>query len=286
MDGTPLDWASKMLPMSSYLNYSTFAHIHMHVRSQIKHQDAAGEGTGVRQARISKPMLTGIIASLTRAVERLSAKDVQTEWGEYYADTNYSDEATNDKSAILEKFAQAYLTRGAIVHDLGANTGRFSRIAAKYADTVIAHDIDDMAVEHHYRHTRANGPENVLPLMLDLTNPSPAIGWGLSERSSFPQRADGGVGIALALIHHLAISNNVPLPRLAEFFANIFPTLIIEFVPKEDSQVQRLLATRKDIFDQYTSAGFEHAFSQRFDIRERCPVRESNRMMYVMTRQS
>ena len=88
------------------------------------------------------------------------------------------------------------------------------------------------------------------------------------------------------MIHHLAISNNVPLPRLAEFFAAIFPTLIIEFVPKEDSQVQRLLATRKDIFDQYTLAGFEHAFSQSFDIRERCPVRESNRMMYVMTRRS
>jgi len=286
MDGIPLDWASKMLPMSSYFKYSTFAHIHMHARSQVKHQDAAGKGAEARQTKISKVMLTGIIASLMHAVERLSANDVPTEWGDYYSDTNYSDTATNDKSEILEKFAEKYITRDSIVHDLGANTGRFSRIAAKYAETVIAHDIDDMAVELHYRHAKAQGPENVLPLMLDLTNPSPAIGWSLSERSSFPQRATGGIGIALALVHHLAISNNVPLPRLAEFFATIFPTLIIEFVPKEDSQVQRLLATRKDIFDQYTLAGFEHAFSQSFDIRERCPVRESNRMMYVMTRRS
>ena len=286
IDGIPLDLASKMLPASSYLSYSTLAHIHMHARSQIRHQDAGGKGTAVRQAKVSKTMLSGIVASLTRAVERLSAKDVQTEWGEYYSDTNYSDDATNDKSKILEEFAEKYFSRDSVVHDLGANTGRFSRIAAKFSDTVIAHDIDDMAVERHYRYVKTQESDNVLPLMLDLTNPSPAIGWSLSERSSFPERAAGGIGIALALVHHLAISNNVPLPRLAKFFAGIFPTLIIEFVPKEDSQVRRMLATRKDIFDQYTVAGFEESFSEFFEILERRPVRESDRIMYVMGRRS
>lgn len=286
IDGIPLDLASNILPASSYLSYSSFAHIHMHARSQHKYQDAGGKGAATGQVKISKTMLVGINSSLTRAVNRLTVKDVSTEWGEYYSDTNYSDEATNDKGKILEEFAEKYFAHDKVVHDLGANTGRFSRIAARYAHNVISHDIDEMAVEYHYRHTREQGPDNILPLMLDLTNPSPAIGWNLAERSSFVERAGGGNAIALALIHHLAISNNVPLPKLAEFFASTFPVLVIEFVPKEDSQVQRLLATREDIFDSYTVTDFESSFGELFEIRERRPVRESSRIMYAMTRKN
>lgn len=284
IDGIPLDWTSAMLPLSSYLNYSCLAHIHLHARSQKKHENSAVGGAEVRQTNLSRAMLTGIISSLKRAVERLHPNDADTEWGEYYSDTNYSDAATTDKQRILEKFSDKYLRSDCTVHDLGANTGRFSRVVAKHVKTVIAHDIDDLAVEQHYRHIKETGTANILPLMLDLTNPGPAFGWGLTERLSFPQRAAGDVALALALIHHLAISNNVPLPRVAGFFAEIFPAAIIEFVPKEDSQVQRLLATREDIFDSYTPEGFEQSFSQFYDIQERCQVTDSGRIMYMMTR--
>ena len=82
--------------------------------------------------------------------------------------------------------------------------------------------------------------ENLLPLAMDLTNPSTALGWAHQERMSLIGRGPCDTTLALALIHHLAISNNVPLPRIADFFARLGRALIIEFVPKSDTQVQRL----------------------------------------------
>jgi hypothetical protein len=123
-----------------------------------------------------------------------------------------------------------------------------------------------------------------LPLVLDLVNPSPAIGWALEERSSALERIAGGNVIALALIHHLAISNNVPLPHLANLFGRLAGTLIIEFVPKEDSQVRRLLATREDVFPDYTLGAFEAAFAEVFDITRREPVPGTVRTLFAMRR--
>jgi hypothetical protein len=125
---------------------------------------------------------------------------------------------------------------------------------------------------------------NLLPLLLDLTNPSPALGWANRERDSFAGRGPADLVLALAVIHHLAISNNVPLPKLAEFFADVGRWLVIEFVPKADSQVVKLLASRADIFPNYTREGFEAAFQERFVIHAAEEVRESGRILYWMER--
>ena len=122
----------------------------------------------------------------------------------------------------------------------------------------------------------------MLPLLLDLTNPSPALGWAHSERASFMERGPADLVMALALVHHLAISNNVPLPKLARFFRDCGGWLIIEFVPKRDSRVQRLLATRKDIFDHYTQPDFEKAFELFYDIQEKSEIPGSKRTLYLM----
>ncbi len=287
MDGVPLDLASGILPTSTYLSYSIFAHIHMHAKSQVRYQDAAGRGGQAKAvATLSKSLLSALVASLTRAVEKLPEKDVQTEWGDYYQDTNYSDDAMSEKEKIVAKLAEKYLSGEKLVHDLGANTGRFSHIVSRHAQTVVAHDIDEMAVERHYRGLKTSKSTNVLPLILDLSNPTASIGWDLQERSSFHERANGSSAVALAIIHHLCISNNVPLMKLAEFFSGIFNKLIIEFVPKDDSQVQRLLATREDIFDEYDQANFERIFSKYFDIQERCSVSGSSRVVFAMTKRN
>jgi len=124
------------------------------------------------------------------------------------------------------------------------------------------------------------GEANILPLWLDLTNPSPAIGWEHSERASLLERGPADVVMALALVHHLAISNNLPLSRIAAFFARISENVIIEFVPKEDSQVQRLLSSRKDIFNDYTRQGFEDAFGRYFSIKQASGVKDTTRVLY------
>ena len=171
-----------------------------------------------------------------------------------------------------------------VCHDLGANRGLYSEVAAQHCAQVISQDIDPVAVEAQYRERKTRGPDNILPLLQDLTAPSPAIGWRNRERDGFTHRAQCNAVLALALVHHLAISNNTPLNEIAGFFADLSPHLIIEFVPKADSQVKRLLATREDIFPDYTEAGFEAAFSDFFEISQKDKVSDSERTLFLMTR--
>jgi ribosomal protein L11 methylase PrmA len=176
---------------------------------------------------------------------------------------------------------QLELVKPRQVWDFGANTGFFSRVASARGIQTVAFDVDLAAVDKSYRQVRQRNEDHILPLMMDLTNPSPGIGWNFEERMSLLHRGPVDLALALALVHHLAISNNVPLPLIAEFFRGICSSLIIEFVPKGDSQVERLLATREDVFPDYTQEGFEHAFARYFEMRARYPIRDSERLLYL-----
>jgi hypothetical protein len=137
-------------------------------------------------------------------------------------------------------------------------------------------------VEQNYLQEKKNQDTLMIPLVMDFTNPSPSLGWHNQERHSLLERAPAEALLALALIHHLAISNNVPLLRLAEFLSDLGHWLIIEWVPKEDSQVQKLLASRQDIFSEYHQAGFEAAFGFYFKIHEKVALQDSPRILYLM----
>ena len=115
-----------------------------------------------------------------------------------------------------------------------------------------------------------------------MTNPSPGIGWQNRERMSLIDRGPADTILALALVHHLAISNNVPLDRIAEFLSTICNSLIIEFVPKSDTQVQRLLSTREDVFTDYHQSVFESRFSRYFKIIHSTAIKDSERTLYLM----
>jgi hypothetical protein len=285
LDGVPLDLAAGLLPARTRLRPGLLAHLHVHARSQKRHEADARRPPAGRTPALPKSRFTALLDHLRATVQRLTLPRVSTEWGRYYEDTNYSAEAMAGKEAMVRRMLDEVALPGRPVHDFGANTGRFSRIAAAAGRYVVSHDIDEVAVDRNYLDGRTAGDASVLPLLLDLTNPSPAIGWALDERMSLPDRAAGGTALALALVHHLAISNNVPLPRLAAFFARIAGALVIEFVPKEDSQVQRLLATREDIFPDYTIDAFERSFSDLFEIAGREGVSGSARTLFAMRRQ-
>jgi len=279
IDGVPLDLASRLLPWRTRLRPGLFMHLHAHAASQQKHADGQRSG---RQTKVKKQALIGILDSLRGAVSGLRWRPAGTEWGEYYSDTNYSDEAVTAKRDLVA----AFLDRcgDGPVWDLGANNGFFSRIASERGRSTIAFDVDPAAVEQNWRQCRQKGEEQLLPLLMDLCNPSPGLGWNHAERSSLYERGPADTVLALALIHHLAISNNVPLDRLADFFASLCEYLIIEFVPKSDSQVQRLLATREDIFPAYTRSSFEAAFATRFEIVTQDAITGSERQLYLLRR--
>lgn len=279
LDGMPLDLASTLLPARSYFSFSLLSHIHFHAKGQDRYADVSDEKE-VPDREIGRTQLLGIIDNLQSAVSGLSWEPEGTEWVGYYDDTNYSSEGFDAKEAFVAEAVDAHQPE--TVWDLGANTGRFSRIAAESGARTLAFDVDPAAVEKGYRACRDDGPTNILPLVLDLTNPSPGIGWEHAERKSVMDRGPADMALALALVHHLAISNNVPLPRLAGFFSQLCETLVVEFVPKSDEQVQRLLVTREDIFDDYTQEHFEAAFREHFTIEETMGVPESERTLYRM----
>src|SRR5215207_3318926 len=277
IDGVPLDLASKLLPWTTRFNFGLLTHIHLHAGAQKRY---SGADVKTRARTMSKQAMTGLIESLDSAIRKLEWKPGGTEWGNYYDITNYSDAAFEHKKQLIGEWSAR--VRPSLIWDLGANNGVFSRVAGGTGAYVVSSDIDPTAVEQNYRQIKSEKTENLLPLMLDLTNPSPAIGWSNRERDSFEARGPADMVLALALIHHLAISNNVPLLQLADFFAKIGHWLVIEFVPKSDSQVRKLLASREDIFPKYTREGLETAFKKRFNILEAVPVSESERVLYLM----
>jgi ribosomal protein L11 methylase PrmA len=237
-----------------------------------------------RERKIRPVSLAGLTESLESAVRRLKLPIKKTEWSRYYEETNYSPEGFERKKKIVEDFLDAM--KPETVWDLGANTGIFSRLASRRGIPTVAFDVDTVAVELNYRECREKSEKNLLPLVMDLTNPSPALGWENRERMSLLERGPADAVLALALLHHLAISNNLPFPRIAGFLGRVCRRLVIEFVPKTDSQVQRLLATRKDIFDHYTRADFERQFSRIFAIEKIVPVEGTERILYLMKNRS
>lgn len=290
IDGVPLDIASRLLPFKTRLNMSLQTHIHLHAKFQSSYSDIAAGETGDQKTntarggrKISRAGLQGIIESLASAIRRLHLPNAKTEWGNYYSKTNYSDSAGRAKRDLVSQFLREINEPLGVIQDLGSNTGEFSRVAAPHAKLVVSQDIDPIAVEKNYlQQKEENGPQNVLPLLQDLSAPAPAIGWANAERASFIERAKCDVVMALALIHHLAIGNNVPLKQAANLFAKLGRWLIIEFVPKSDSQVIRMLTTREDIFPNYSEKGFQAAFADKFTVERREVVEGSERILYLM----
>ncbi len=288
IDGPPLDLASKLLPFRALLRPGLFVHIAMHARSQARYaalsgtEDARAGSIGSGRGTLSMNGMRGMIDNIESTVQGLQWMPAGTEWGDYYDDTNYSSAAMQGKMNLVSEYLRK--SNANTVWDIGANTGVFSRIAADLGMQTISMDIDPAAVEKNYLECRASSRRNLLPLVLDISNPSPAIGWENRERESFFSRGPVDAVLALALVHHLAISNNVPLTMIAELFSSTTKHLIIEFVPKSDSQVRRLLATRKDIFPGYTQAGFEEAFRKHFVVEDFRPVHDSDRTLYFMRR--
>lgn len=282
IDGPPLDLVSRLLPATTWLNVGLLTHIHLHAQAYTHYADKKVKDSR-KSRRMSKEALTELIIHLDSVVKKLAWKPVGTEWADYYNQTNYSGDSFGHKKSIIAGWVRRMSPSS--VWDFGANNGEFTRLTTRQGIQAVAFDVDPAAVECNYRAAKENGDTSLLPLVLDLTNPSPALGWHNRERNSLLERGPAEMAFALALIHHLAISNNLPLRRIADFFSQVTSRwLIMEFVPRADSQVQKLLANRQDIFDNYTQDEFERVFEERFTIREKESIHESKRTLYLMER--
>ncbi|MEJ8803611.1 hypothetical protein [Pontibacter sp. H249] len=279
IDGIPLSTASKLLPTKSYMSLGMLLHLHLHAKAQQKLSQT--KTSSIPKHAASQQSVMHLVSNLKSAVKNLNWQPDKTVWASYYTENNnYSDASMQHKAQLVEEFLTGIATD--TIWDVGANTGKFSRIASNYANQVIATDFDYGAVELLYQQLKSEKATAIVPLVSDITNPSPSIGWFNKERTSFLQRIQPDVILALAVVHHLAIANNIPLVRIAELFASKCEYLIVEFIPKKDSQVRLMLQARKDIFSDYTEEGFEQAFKMYFDVLLKKQLSSSDRSLYLM----
>ncbi|HEX2195187.1 MAG TPA: SAM-dependent methyltransferase [Candidatus Limnocylindria bacterium] len=279
IDGVPLDYAARLLPGRTRLRPGLLAHLHLHAGAQRRSAAAGPTAEHKRPRRMTALGQEALLDSLRRAVEGLRWQP-SGHWVQYGIQTSYTERGAASKREVVERLLATSSAK--VVWDLGANVGTYSTVAAGEGRSVIAFDQDAASVERHWRTLSADARASVLPLVMDVANPSPALGWALEERRSLVDRGPADVILALALVHHLAIGNNVPLERVAAFFARLGRRAIVEFVPKEDPMTQHLLAARPDIFPGYTPDGFRAAFMRHFRILEEVPIEDSARSLFLL----
>ena len=276
LDGIPADITSRMLPLKSGLNLGVWLHVHL--------QNKVTQNTKAKNAKeaFSKKKLQNLIHHLETIILSFIGKRTRSQWSNYYQETILGKEYLEVKEKIFRTLLEK-APAGSVL-DLGANDGYFTRIIAGQSEQVVAIDNDQECINNLYREIKRSGSANILPLTIDIVNPSPAIGFNNKERAAFHDRIKTELVVALALIHHLAIGRNIALPVLSAYFADIAPRLIIEWIPQEDEKIRQMLGSRENVFQEYTEENFERYFYAYFRQVEKIPVPGTGRILYLMER--
>ncbi len=276
IDGIPEQVTVGLLPLRSFLSPTIFLHILLHT-CFIKKSFHTGTSGSIKQTRAHQADLLSQLKAATSSLK--PAKQTST-WSNYYENTNYNELAFREKIDVVAKIFSN--ERFSIVWDIGANDGTFSRVIAPFSDLVLSLDLDHNAIDGNYIENRRLGHTSVYPLVFDITNPSPGIGFANSERSPLNWRSNPDAILLLALLHHLCISHNLPFRHLAEYFHSFNCVVVVEFVDREDSQVRRLCDSKGELDNWYTREEFERCFAQRFRITSRADLSDSCRSIYLL----
>ncbi len=284
LDGVPLDCASALLPRRSYFRFGLLVHIHLHAKSERRYSQFAGPWLEKpKQIVPGVDRKSALVESLRSTIEGIRVSRKATEWSGYYRHTaHYGRESEAGKKEIVSRMIDRLRPR--LVYDLGGNTGEYGRLATRRGAACVCFDIDPLCVQSNYEISKAAGDPHMLPLLMDLTNPTPPLGFHLRERLSLLERHRADLLLALAVIHHLRISGNVPFPRIAAFLADLGEQLVMEYVPKQDAMVQGLLRSRKDTFFDYEDDLVLRAFQEHFVMEESVPIPASGRTIYLFRR--
>jgi ribosomal protein L11 methylase PrmA len=254
IEGIAPEDLSKLLSPRHNLSWTIMAHVSAQAALQRRRtRQGLGREAGTK-AKLSRSSFRAMLLGLQQFIERCRAPDEKTVWDSYASDNSYSDAGAQVKHGFVRDMVAT--TRPSLLLDMGCNTGDYSLAAlAAGADHVIGFDYDFGALEIAFKRSSHAGAA-FTPLWLDAANPSPAQGWAQSERKGLNERANADALVALAFIHHIAIARNVPLDMTLDWIMAMAPVGVLEFPPKEDPMVQRLLASREDIFAGYSEQNF------------------------------
>jgi ribosomal protein L11 methylase PrmA len=282
IDGIPVKLIAAMLPQKTKLSSTLFTNIHLLAKMESKHKEDYKAETKI--AKLSRKAQNNILDSLFNYIKNLKLNEA-TEWGDYYTKTNYEAAAFDAKKELIKDWTAALNPQRLI--DIGGNDGTFARTVLDKVPHVIVTDIDSNSVDHNYRQVQKNKEINMLPFVCDMLQPAPGIGFNNTERASLIERLEDyepDLTLALALIHHITLSGNVPFVKSAEFFAKFSKNLIIEFPKRDDSWAESLLVRKREFinhFDFYNEAGFEAGFKQYFTLEKKETVAGTKRILYL-----
>jgi len=217
---------------------------------------------------------------LTRAAPDSSSQN--SVWSEYENNNSYAVQEADAKITCVENMLREHTPR--TVLDVGCNTGKFSRLAAKNGAKVVAIDLDPLVVGRLWKSALKENLD-ILPLVVNLACPTPATGWRNGETLSFIKRAEGKFDavLMLAVVHHLLVTERIPLREILKLAADLTKKLLlIEFVGKEDPMFRSLCRGRHELFEWYTREVFESALSEFFAVVNVSNSGDTHRCLYLL----
>ncbi|MFY0691892.1 MAG: class I SAM-dependent methyltransferase [Paracoccaceae bacterium] len=280
LEGIPTSEIARILPFRHAFSLNVLTQVFLQARLERQALRNRGKvAAAIKKKELPEHAYRGLLIQLRRWIAKLKPRDSGgSVWGNYAGDNTYSTDETTEKEKAIAEFVSA--TRANTVWDLGCNTGNYSIAALRGgALKVVGFDFDQIAIEGLYQRAKTEG-HNILPLWLDATNQSPSQGWRQAERMGLNERASADVVLALAFVHHLAIGRNIPLGEILDWFVNLAPRGVIEFVQKDDPTVQEMLALRKDIFPHYNEDAFRDELSKRAHISREVKISASDRILF------
>jgi SAM-dependent methyltransferase len=285
LEGIRADECRRLLSWRDWLRPGVLTHVV--AQSSLERQ----MGRSTRSVRnelhrsgLERQVIMTMVRRLGTLVDSLSWSPAASNWSEYATCNSYDEDGMRAKQAFVD--AAVREKPRDLVWDLGCNTGTFSKIAARHAGYVVAVDADQESIERLYRELRRTSQPNILPLTIDLSDPSPATGWRTQERQTLLQRGRPDLVLCLALIHHLAITANVPVSDVIAWLFECGGDLVIEFPTEDDEMVRRLLVNKDQAYEDYCLPAFEASLHEYFDVRQRVMLPSGTRYLYYGTRRA
>lgn len=281
IDGITPAQARAVMSTRDRLRRGVLTHVILHSRLELRY--AAVEGrtakARVRRAGFNTELILANVRRLRKLIARMDWKPATSAWTGYRDASSHLHADADDKAGFVATAAGRRHSR--LVWDLGANDGAYARIAARTSDHVVAMDVDHPTVERLYRALREEGERRILPLVIDVCDPSPALGWRGRERGTLSDRGRPDLTLCLALVHHMAITRNVPVREIVDWLASLGGTVLVEFPERTDPMVQRLLgAKREGAHEDYERAHFERCLHEAFVVERQQELPSTQRVLY------
>ena len=290
LDGISPQDCRQLMSARDLLRPGVFSHVYLQAKAQARYAESGQQPPQdkpnrqhnlkreLRNAGFHPALIQANVRRLRKLIQRLGWQRSRSTWSEYTHHLPYTEGEQAQKADFVRRVTHA--RSWSMVWDLGCNTGTFSRIAAQNATTVVAMDVDTLVVERFYQALKADGDTTILPLVSNLADPAPNLGWRGTERQALDHRARPDLILSLALIHHLVIGANIPLHQFIEWLASFKAALVIEFITRDDPMVQTLLRHKDDHYADYDLESFERCLADAFEVDHQEPLASGTRILY------